>query len=88
MNILIPDLLKDTFLEKKILGKKYNIFLRRASEFNNLNDKFLSKIDGVMTGHHVVFDSKKIKSRPVYPVAPITAILSFFLDIESYNILQ
>ena len=60
-NILIPDLLKDTLLENKVLGKKYNIFLRKASEFNNLTDKFLSKIDGVMTGHHVKFDSKKIK---------------------------
>ena len=45
INILIPDLLKDTFLEKKILGKKYDIFLRKASEFNKLTDKFLSKID-------------------------------------------
>lgn len=61
INILIPDLLKDTFLEKKILGKKYDIFLRKASEFNKLTDKFLSKIDGVMTGHHVIFDKKKIE---------------------------
>lgn len=61
INILIPDLLKDTFLEKKILGKKYNIFLKKASEFNKLTDKFLSKIDGVMTGHHVIFNSKKIE---------------------------
>jgi len=30
---------------------------------------------------------KKVKSKPVYPVAPITAIfILFWIDIESYNI--
>ena len=61
INILIPDLLKDTLLEKKILGTNYNVLLKKASEFHRLTDKFLSTIDGVMAGHHVIFNSKKIK---------------------------
>jgi len=61
LNIFIPDLLTETKLEKKILGKKYNIILSSKDKFENLSDNFFSKIHGIMTGHHVKFDKKKIK---------------------------
>ena len=61
INIFIPDLLKEVNLEKKIFGKKYNIILSSPDKFEKLSDEFFSKIDGVMTGHHVKFDKKIIK---------------------------
>ncbi len=61
-NILIPDLLRETRLEQKILGKKYNIILSNPKEFETLSDKFFRSIDGIMTGHHVSF-TKKIISK-------------------------
>ena len=61
-NILIPDLLRETRLEQKILGKKYNIILSNPKEFETLSDKFFRSIDGIMTGHHVSF-TKQIISK-------------------------
>jgi lactate dehydrogenase-like 2-hydroxyacid dehydrogenase len=60
-NILIPDLLTNTVLEKKILGKKYKITLTNPKSFKKLNDKFFEKVDGVMVGHHVPLTKNIIK---------------------------
>ena len=54
-NIFIPDLLSETRLEKKILGKKYNLTLSSPEKFENLPESFFAKVNGIMTGHHVKF---------------------------------
>ena len=60
-NILIPDLLTNTSLEKKILGKNYKITLTNPESFKRLKDKFLENVDGVMVGHHVNLTKNIIK---------------------------
>ena len=46
-NIFIPDLLSETRLEKKILGKKYNLTLSSPENFENLPESFFAKVNGI-----------------------------------------
>lgn len=60
-NILIPDLLTDTLVEKKVLGKNYKITLTNPKTFKKLKDSYLKKVDGIMIGHHVRLDKNILK---------------------------
>ena len=82
-NILIPDLLTNISLEKKILGKNYKITLTNPKTFKKLSDNFLKKVDGIMIGHHVKLNKdiiKKLKNCKV--------IVRYGVGFDSVDIIQ
>lgn len=82
-NILIPDLLTNISLEKKILGKNYKITLTNPKTFKKLGDNFLKKVDGIMIGHNVKLNKdiiKKLKNCKV--------IVRYGVGFDSIDIIQ
>lgn len=82
-NILIPDLLTDISLEKKILGKNYKIILTNPKSFKKLDDNYLKKVDGIMIGHHVKLSKdiiKKLKNCKI--------IVRYGVGFDSVDIVQ
>lgn len=82
-NILIPDLLTNTSLEKKILGKNYKITLTNPKSFKRLKDKFLENVDGVMVGHHVNLTKNIIKK-----LKNCKAIIRYGVGFDSVDVAQ
>ena len=58
INILITDVVKEINLEKKILSQ-FNLIFKNIDK---VSEKEFSKIDGILTGHTIIFD-KKILSK-------------------------
>ena len=59
-SLLITDVVKEVGLEKKILSK-FNIIFKKI---NDLTKKDFLKIDGILTGHEIVFDKKMLRKFP------------------------
>lgn len=64
-NIFITDIAKNSSLEKKILGDSYNLKIISNKTFLEFTDEQFKKVDGILTGHTIDFDSfllKKLKN--------------------------
>ena len=64
-NIFITDIAKNFTLEKKILGDSYNLKIISNKTFLNFSDEQLKKVDGILTGHTINFNTyllKKLKN--------------------------
>ena len=62
--VLVTDVPNDVVVEKTVLGNKFQVYLTNIKKFKKLSKQFKLKIDAILTGATIKFDSKELSNFP------------------------